>query len=128
MRRELGAISAGGMLGALSRYGLATAWPHTTGHFPWATFVTNVFGCFLIGVLMAGIEVRAAHPLVRLFLGVGVLGGFTTFSTYTADIQQLVGSGAAGLALLYLAGTAASALAAVGAGLSLTRVTLRGKR
>lgn len=119
----LGAISAGGALGALARYGLATAWPHSPGQFPWATFVTNVSGCLLIGVLMVLItEVRSAHRLIRPFLGVGVLGGFTTFSTYTGDVQQLVAADAARTGLVYLVGTVAAALAAVYAGIRLTRL------
>jgi CrcB protein len=125
----LGAISAGGAFGALGRYGLATAWPHSPGQFPWATFVTNVSGCFLIGILMVMItEVWSAHRLIRPFLGVGVLGGYTTFSTYTADIQQLVAAGAARTGLLYLAATVAAALAAVYAGITLTRLVTRGYR
>lgn len=80
----LAVISAGGVLGALGRYGLATAWPHAPGHFPWATFVTNVSGCLLIGVLMVLVtEVLSAHRPIRPFLGVGVLGGYTTtYSTF----------------------------------------------
>jgi CrcB protein len=125
----LGTISAGGALGALARYGLATAWPHPPGQFPWSTFVTNVSGCFLIGILMVLItEVWSAHRLIRPFLGVGVLGGYTTFSTYTADVQQLVAAGAARTGLLYLAGTLAAALAAVYAGVTATRAITRGHR
>jgi fluoride exporter len=126
----LGVIALGGALGALARLGLATAWPHPTGRFPWATFVTNVSGCFLIGVLMVLIsEVWSAHRLIRPFLGVGVLGGFTTFSTYTGDVQQLVAAGAARTGLLYLAGTVVAALLAVYLGITATRlITRRRKR
>jgi CrcB protein len=125
----LGTISIGGALGALGRYGLATAWPHAAGHFPWSTFMINLSGCFLIGILMVLItEVYSAHRLVRPFLGVGVLGGFTTFSTYTGEVQQLVAAGAAGVALLYLAGTVVAALAAVYLGMSLTRLATRRRR
>ncbi len=125
----LAAISAGGMLGALTRYGLATAWPHTPGGFPWATFVTNVSGCLLIGVLMVAItEVWTVHRLVRPFLGVGVLGGYTTFSTAIVDVQQLVAAGAARTALVYLFGTLAAAVAAVAAGVGVTRLATRHHR
>ena len=126
----LGTIAIGGAVGALGRYGLATAWPHAPRHFPWATFVTNVSGCFLIGVLMVLInEVWSAHRLVRPFLGVGVLGGYTTFSTYIGEVQQLVTSGAARSGLLYLIGTPLAALAAVHLGLTVTRrTTRRGRR
>ncbi len=122
----LGVISVGGALGAVCRYGLTVAWPHRPGQFPWATFVTNVSGCLLIGVLMVLItEVWSAHRLLRPFLGVGVLGGFTTFSTYTIDIHQLVAAGVARTGLAYLAGTLASALAAVYTGITLTRLATR---
>jgi CrcB protein len=125
----LGSIAVGGALGALGRYGLAVAWPHTIGQFPWATFVTNVSGCFLIGVLMVLItEVWSAHRLIRPFLGVGVLGGYTTFSTYSGDIQQLVTAGAARVGLLYLTGTVVAALAAVYLGISMTRLATRARR
>lgn len=122
----LGTIAAGGVLGALGRYALASAWPHARAHFPWATFVTNVSGCLLIGVLMVLItEVWPAHPLVRPFVGVGVLGGYTTFSTYTGEVQQMVSAGAARTGLLYLFGTLVAALAAVQLGISLARRTTR---
>jgi CrcB protein len=122
----LGVISAGGVLGALARYGLVSAWPHRPDRFPWATFVTNVSGCLLIGVLMVLItEVWSAHRLLRPFLGVGVLGGYTTFSTYAVDVQQLVAAGAARTGLAYLAGTLGAALAAVYAGIALTRLATR---
>jgi fluoride exporter len=125
----LGTIAAGGVLGAEARFGLANVLPHRAGHFPWATFVTNVSGCLLIGALMVLLtEVWAAHPLLRPFLGVGVLGGFTTFSTYTVEIQQLVAAGAARTGLLYLAGTLVAALAAVYTGMSLTRLATRPRK
>jgi len=122
----LAVVSVGGALGALGRYGLTVGWPHRPGRFPWATFVTNVSGCLLIGVLMVLItEVWSAHRLLRPFLGVGMLGGYTTFSTYAVDIQQLVATGAARTALEYLAGTLAAALAAVYAGIAVTRLATR---
>ena len=122
----LGVVSAGGALGALARYGLAVAWPHRPGAFPWTTFAINVSGCLLIGVLMVLItEVWAAHRLLRPFLGTGVLGGYTTFSTYAVEARQLVAAGAARTALLYLAGTLTAALVAVYAGSTLTRLVTR---
>ncbi|MGY2061256.1 fluoride efflux transporter FluC, partial [Nocardia gipuzkoensis] len=86
----LATIAIGGSLGALARYGLAELWPTPPEGFPWATFTTNVSGCFLIGVLMVLItDIWIAHRLLRPFLGVGVLGGFTTFSTYTNETRNL---------------------------------------
>ncbi|MFC4121018.1 fluoride efflux transporter CrcB [Nonomuraea zeae] len=118
----LAVIAAGGALGALARYAVQSALPAGPVGFPWATFWINVSGCLLIAVLMVLItEVRRAHRLVRPFLGVGVLGGYTTFSTYAVDIQRLVTAGRAVPGLLYLAGTLAAALAAVAAGMWLTR-------
>ncbi|SCL33598.1 camphor resistance protein CrcB [Micromonospora rhizosphaerae] len=112
----LGAIAAGGVLGALARAGIQAAFPHHPTGFPWATFGINVTGSLLIGALMAVIGARPTGPLVRPFLGVGLLGGFTTFSAYAVDTQRAVAVGAAGTALAYLAATVVGALLAVWAG------------
>ncbi|MFJ4650023.1 fluoride efflux transporter CrcB [Nocardia sp. NPDC088792] len=118
----LSAISIGGAIGALGRYGLAQAWPTPPHTFPWATFVINVAGCFLIGVLVVLVtEVRVAHPVVRPFLGVGILGGFTTFSTYANDIRGLLRPDTVGTAFGYLALTLVCALLATLVALRLTR-------
>ncbi|MFI7219714.1 CrcB family protein [Micromonospora maritima] len=116
----LGVIAAGGVLGALARAGVQAAVPHPPTGFPWATFGVNVTGCLLSGVLMAVLTARPAGPLVRPFLGVGVLGGFTTFSAYAVDAQRLVTAGAAGTALAYLALTVLGALVAVAVGDTVT--------
>ncbi|MCW3815242.1 CrcB family protein [Micromonospora sp. DR5-3] len=112
----LGAIAAGGVLGALARAGLQAAFPRPPTGFPWAIFGVNLTGCLLIGVLMAVLTARPAGPLVRPFLGVGVLGGYTTFSTYVVDVQRAVAAGAPGIALAYLAATLVGALLAVWVG------------
>ncbi|WP_327299170.1 MULTISPECIES: CrcB family protein [unclassified Streptomyces] len=118
----LAAVSLGGMAGASARYGAALLWLTADGAFPWTTFVVNTAGCSVIGVFMVVIsEARSVHRLVRPFFGTGVLGGFTTFSTYAVDIQGLVNGGHARTALAYLALTLLSALAAVWATASLTR-------
>ena len=125
----LAAIAAGGSIGSVARYGLASALPHRPTQFPWATFVTNLAGCFAIGVLMVVVaEVLPGRPLLRPFLGVGVLGGFTTFSTYALEIQRMVDAGARGAALAYLAGTVAAALAAAYAGSRVARLALMPRR
>ena len=126
----LAAVSAGGVLGALARSGIANAWPHAPDGFPWATFVINVTGCLLIGVLMVAIaELLPGRRLLRPFLGTGVLGGYTTFSTYIVDAQQLLNQAAAATALVYLAATLVSALLAVFAGSVVARsVTGRARR
>ncbi|MFN2535895.1 MAG: CrcB family protein [Pseudonocardiaceae bacterium] len=118
----LAAISAGGMTGALARYGLTEAFPHAANRFAWATFGINVSGCLLIGVLMVLVtDVWLTRRLLRPFLGTGVLGGYTTSSTHIVDIQQLLAAGAARTALAYLTSTLLPALAAVYAGITLTR-------
>ncbi|MFF3866028.1 CrcB family protein [Micromonospora sp. NPDC001898] len=109
----LGVIAAGGVLGALARAGLQAAVPHRPTGFPWATFAVNVTGCLLIGALMAMVAAGRTRPLTRPFLGVGVLGGFTTFSTYAVDVRLAVAAGAAGTALAYLVATLVGALVAV---------------
>lgn len=122
----LAVISLGGALGALARYGVGYEFPARGAHFPWATFAVNVSGCLLIGALMVLVsDVWGARRLVRPFLGVGVLGGYTTFSSYVVDVQRLVDRGAAGTGLLYLAATPLAALLAVAAGTSLTRLATR---
>ncbi|MFI8219321.1 fluoride efflux transporter CrcB [Streptomyces sp. NPDC085932] len=119
----LAAVVAGGVLGACARYGATLLWPTVPGAFPWTTFWINVSGSAAMGVLMVLITERTtAHPLVRPFLGTGVLGGYTTFSTYAVDARALFGDGRAGTALLYLAATLAAALFAVWAGAGLTRL------
>lgn len=123
----LGVIAAGGMLGALGRYGLATAMPTSHGRLPVATMLTNVSGCLLIGVLMVFVTGTrtGAHPLLRPFLGVGVLGGYTTFSTYAVETQRLLTEGRAVLGLVYLVGTLVAALVAVAVGSALGTAGLR---
>jgi fluoride exporter len=118
----LAVISIGGGLGSGARYGMTLLLPTAAGHFPWSTFLTNVVGCWGIGALMVLItEVWSAHRLLRPFLGVGVLGGFTTFSTYAVDVRGLLQPGSVPVAFGYLAGTVASALLAVILGVALTR-------
>ena len=118
----LAAIAVGGALGALGRHVVAVVWPTAPGVFPWGTFLVNVSGCLLIGVLMAVLGLLSApHRLVRPFLGVGILGGFTTFSTYALQSHALVMAGHPLVALAYLGGTVLAALLAVVGGVILVR-------
>ncbi|MFR9730970.1 fluoride efflux transporter FluC [Saccharopolyspora sp. MS10] len=118
----LAAISLGGGLGALARHGLGELLPTAPGGFPWSTFGINALGCLLIGVLMVLItEVWTPHPLVRPFFGVGVLGGFTTFSAYAVEFGELLRSGEPITAAAYLAGTLLCALLAVLIGVTAAR-------
>jgi fluoride exporter len=114
----LAAVAAGGAVGATTRYGLALAWPAPPGGLPWATLVTNLAGCALLGALMQVITTRIApHRLVRPFLGTGVLGGFTTFSTYAVEARDLLAAGRPGPAAGYVVGTLVGALVAVRLGM-----------
>jgi fluoride exporter len=122
----LAAVAVGGMAGASARYGIQRAWPTEPGGFPWATFAINISGCALIGILMViVVEIGFGHRLVRPLLGTGVLGGYTTFSTYAVDVQQLVAGGAPLVAIGYLVLTPTAALASVWAGTVLARRMVR---
>ncbi|NNH69514.1 fluoride efflux transporter CrcB [Nocardia uniformis] len=115
------AIALGGGVGAALRYGVSV-WLPQVGAIPWQTLAVNVIGCFGIGALMVCInEMWAAHRLVRPFLGVGVLGGFTTFSTFAVEVRTLLESGRTVAAFGYLGGTVMASLGAVIVGVGMTR-------
>ncbi|MFI9082332.1 fluoride efflux transporter FluC [Streptomyces sioyaensis] len=121
----LAAIAAGGVLGACARYGATLIWPVAPGAFPWTTFWINVTGSAAMGLLIVLItEWTTAHPLIRPFLGTGVLGGYTTFSTYAVDARNLVTGHHTAAALLYITATLAAALTACWAAAALTRLVL----
>lgn len=126
------AVAVGGAAGACARYAAALLWPTGAAAFPWTTLCVNAVGCLIIGAFMVAVtEVWAAPPLLRPFFGTGVLGGFTTFSTYCADIERLVREGRAGVALTYLALTVVAAMAAVTIGVVGARTlvqVMRGSR
>ena len=113
--RALGVVALGGVLGASARYGVGLLLPHAPGTFPLGTLLINVVGGFLIGVL---IDAVAARPLLRPFAITGILGGFTTFSTYAVDAEQLLAAGRLALAGAYLVGTLGGALVATWLGLT----------
>ncbi|MFD7662232.1 fluoride efflux transporter FluC [Streptomyces sp. NPDC059788] len=129
----VGAVSIGGGIGAAARYGAGLLWPTAPGTFPATTLLVNVVGCALMGALMALITERGSpHRLLRPFLGTGILGGFTTFSTYAVDIEHLTATGQPALAVACLAATLLGALTAAWAALAGTRYVLtrrgRGRR
>jgi fluoride exporter len=116
-RGVLPVIALGGIVGASARHALELAWPPGPAELPWATLVTNASGCLLIGMLMVQVvEVGRAHPLLRPFLGVGVLGGYTTFSTYAVQTRSLWAAGHAATSIAYLVLTPVLAVVAVTAG------------
>lgn len=121
---DLAAVAVGGVAGSLARYAVTLLLPHAPGTFAWSTVVENVSGSALIGVLMALIASRPALGKWRPLLGVGLLGGYTTFSGYTLDAHALLLAGRPGVAVLYLLLTLAGALGGVFAGWRLTQLLL----
>jgi CrcB protein len=110
-------IGAGGALGSLGRWAVNLALPSPSGGFPWATWVENVTGGLVLGALMVLIlDFWPPSRYLRPFVGVGVLGGYTTFSTYMLDTHALFVEGHAATAVAYLFGTLLAGLVAVWAG------------
>jgi CrcB protein len=110
----LTAIAVGGGLGSVCRYLAGRAAPTAAGGFPWATFFINVSGCLTLGALMVFVlEVWPPRRYVRPFWGIGFLGGYTTFSTYTAELRELLDRGAWVVAGAYAVGSLVAGLAAV---------------
>lgn len=100
------AVAMGGALGSLARFWLAAAITALTGpRFPWGTLLINVLGSFIIGLVAALTLVPARvamHPDLRIFLMVGVCGGFTTFSAFSLQTLELLQAGNAGSAAGYV--------------------------
>ena len=119
------AVAAGGALGSLARFWLAAAMAALTGpRFPWGTLLINVAGSAIIG-LVAALTLTPArvamHPDLRVFLMVGVCGGFTTFSAFSLQTLELLQAGEAWPAAGYVLGSVVLCLAAVWAGWLLGR-------
>lgn len=121
-------IAAGGAIGGGARWALNQAVPTDVGGFPWSTFAENVTGCLLLGAVMVFLlDVWRPHRYARPFVGIGVLGGFTTFSAYAVETDALLRSGQGVLALTYLFGTLIVGLIATWAGIAAAR-TIAGVR
>jgi len=122
------AIAAGGALGSVLRWSLQGAVQRLVGAgFPWGTFAVNVAGGFAIGFLATLVEERGAlGPAARAGLLVGVLGGFTTFSTYLWESHALLRDGRWAAAAANVAGSTAIGLVAVAAGIVAARVAVSG--
>src|SRR5262249_31603918 len=114
---DLAAVAVGGGIGSVARYLLAAAFP--AGHgFPWAIFAVNVSGCFCLGVLMVYLlEVWPPRRFLRPLLAVGLIGGYTTYSTYAGGVMTLLTGHAPALADAYSLTSILAALAAVWCGL-----------
>ena len=115
-------VMSGGAIGAALRYGLSRAQPISAAGWPWPTFAANVLGGLCMGVLAMWVMRgdNSAEPL-RLFLGVGVLGGFTTFSAFSLEMAQMVQRGQIGMAAIYAIVSVILALGAIFAGMAITK-------
>ena len=129
MFMQLCAVAAGGAIGAAGRYLVGLGVPavaaslHVPGDFPAATFAVNFIGCFVIGVLSVLFDGGPWNGEAgwRAFAVTGVLGGFTTFSTFGLETVSLIERGAAGMAALNAGLSLGACLAGVMAGRALAR-------
>jgi fluoride exporter len=117
--RKLLAIYAGGVVGALIRVGLAQAASTSPGQWPWATFAVNMVGALLLGYFFALFRDHPAQSLHHPFLGTGICGTLTTFSTMQLELYGMVDGGYLGLAAAYCAVTIAAGYLFVRAGIGL---------
>jgi CrcB protein len=121
-RRELAAIYAGGVIGALGRVGLAEALPHGVGTWPWATFIVNMLGAALLGWFVTRLGERLPPSTYRRpFLGTGFCGALTTFSTLQLELLKMLEGGYVGLSVAYTAATLIGGFACVHLGTVATR-------
>lgn len=109
-------VGLGGALGSIARHHIGSWAARRAPSFPWGTLLVNLIGCLLIGLLMQLVLRERASETTRLALGTGLLGGFTTYSTFNFEAFALVESGAWGRASLYVAVTLVGGLALGAAG------------
>ena len=117
-------VGAGGFLGSVARYALAGLVQRLGGAgFPWGTFAVNVLGSFVLGVVLSlSLERGVVGAPLRLFLAVGICGGFTTMSTFSYETLVLLAEGSSLAAAANVVGTILLCLAAVWAGLAAGRI------
>lgn len=107
-------VAIGGAMGSMLRYGLSVLMPITLGSFPWATWSANLIGCTLAGAFLAGSErIIWLQGDGRLFLLVGILGGFTTFSSFGLESFNMLRHGYHMLAFSYILSSLIFGLGAV---------------
>ena len=120
------AIAAGGALGGTMRHAVSVLVPDGDEGFPWGTFLENVSGAFVLAVLVVYlVEVWPPSRYVRPFLATGVLGGYTTFSTFMNEARELLLDGRAATAFSYVAATLLVGLSATLVGLRVGRRAAR---
>jgi CrcB protein len=117
--RKLAAIYAGGVVGALIRVGLAQAAAIDPGQWPWATFAVNMVGALLLGYFFTLFRDHPEEGLHHPFLGIGICGTLTTFSTMQLELYEMVDGGYLGLAAAYAAVTIAAGYAFLRLGIAL---------
>ena len=121
-RREMAAIFGGGVVGALARTAISQAFPDSAHRWPWAIFTVNVLGAFLLGYFITRLAERLpTSAYKRPFLGTGLCGALTTFSTVQLELYKMVRAHEWALAVGYAAGTILTSFAAVTAGTALVR-------
>jgi CrcB protein len=121
-RRELAAIFAGGVAGALIRTGLAQAFPDSARSWPWAIFAVNVVGAFLLGYFITRLQERLpTSSYKRPFLGTGLCGALTTFSTMQLELFKMVQAHRWGLAIGYALATLVTSVLAVALATAMVR-------
>jgi CrcB protein len=119
--RKLAAIYAGGVVGALVRVGLAQAAATNPGQWPWATFAVNMVGALLLGYFFTLFREHPEESLRHPFLGVGICGTLTTFSTMQLELYGMVDGGYLGLAAAYAAATVGAGYLCVRLGIAFER-------
>ena len=126
MMERLLFVGLGGAVGAMARYGLGRALP--VSGFPWPTFLANSLGGLLMGLLVGwlGLRANAGGETLRLLLGVGLLGGFTTFSAFSLETVEMIERRDWALAMGYVAGSVIVSVAALLIGLMIARKLFTG--
>ena len=120
--RELAAVFAGGVVGALARAGLSQALPHGSDEWPWATFAANVVGALMLGYFATRLQERLPLSAYRRpFLATGLCGALTTFSTVQVELLKMLDGDHWGLAAGYTAASVVAGFAAVWAATAITR-------
>ena len=119
-------IFVGAGVGGVARYAVSQWVQAATGPaFPWGTLLINVSGSLVLAFVYGSLEGTAAAPAWRAFLGVGILGGYTTFSTFSYESVRLLQDGEWARALLYVAGSVILSLAGALLGFTLASALLR---
>ncbi|HWL78508.1 CrcB family protein [Microbacterium sp.] len=117
-------VAVGATVGTLLRASIELVFPHAPGEWPWATFAINILGSLALGALIEALALRGPDTgrrrMLRLGVGTGVVGGFTTYSTFVVEIDRLATAGAVSMALVYTLASVVLGVvaAAIGAGVA----------